>query len=116
MLGLGLILLNACANAPTAASAPLAGTWTNSLGTVFMLKTDGTFEVQRKGHSQPIPGTYTINNDTITIQGTPGTGPKGCDGAGVYKFARHEGNLTFTLVSDTCADRKKNLSRPWHAK
>ena len=92
------------------------GTWTNSLGTIWTLHPDGTFRVIRKSNSKLLPGTYKVNNDRITIQATPGTAPKGCDGKGVYKFVRTENRIAFTLISDSCGERKKNLARPWHTK
>jgi hypothetical protein len=44
--GLAVLLLQACATtAPTTGTAALAGTWTNSLGTVWTMTADGSFEV-----------------------------------------------------------------------
>ena len=113
--GVFLLFLNACAtNAPTAAG-PLVGTWTNSLGTVWTMKPDGTFNVVNpKRH---IWGTYTVAGDTVTIQETGGKTAKGCNGPGAYKFKRpNQNTLTFTLVSDTCKERKKNVLLAWHQK
>ena len=116
LTGVFLLLLNACAtNAPTA-QGPLVGTWTNSLGTVWTMKSDGTFDVVApKRH---IWGNYTVaGGDTVTIQETGGNTAKGCHGPGVYKFSRTGDNtLTFTLVSDTCKERKKNVLLVWHTK
>ena len=115
LAGVFLLFLNACAtNAPTAAG-PLVGTWTNSLGTVWTIKADNTFDVVNpKRH---ILGNLTIAGDTVTIQETGGKTAKGCKGPGTYKF-RHlnENTLTFTLVSDTCKEREKNVLLAWHRK
>ena len=110
------LLLNACAtNAPTA-QGPLVGTWTNSLGTVVTYKADGTFDVV--GGKRHIWGNYTVAaSDTVTFQETGGNTAKGCHSPGVYKFSRTGDNtLTFTLVSDACKERKKNVLLAWHKK
>jgi hypothetical protein len=115
LVGLFLVFLNACVTTPRSGSAALVGTWTNSLGTVWTVKTDGTFDVvSPKRH---IWGTYTVASDTVTIQETGGKTAKGCKGPGVYKFSRpNENTLTFTLVSDTCKEREKNVLLTWHQK
>ena len=72
--GVLLVLVNACATAPQSGSISLVGTWTNSLGTVWTIKADGTFDVDRNNDGKrDIWGTYTVAGDTITIQET---GPK----------------------------------------
>jgi hypothetical protein len=113
-----LVLISACATAPRSGPAALAGTWTNSLGTVWTIKADGTFDVDRNHDgTRDIWGTYSVSADTVTIQGTGGKTPKDCKGPGVYKFSRpNENSLTFTLVSDACKDRKKNVLLAWHKK
>lgn len=109
-------LLSACATSPRGGS-PLVGTWTNSLGTIWTINADGAFEVDRNHDGETdIRGTYSVSNDTLTIERNEGKIPEGCDGPGVYKFARTGNNLTFTLVSDTCKDRKKNVLSPWQIK
>jgi hypothetical protein len=115
LAGVSLVLMSACATAPHSGPAALAGTWTNSLGTAWTMKTDGTFEVVNpKRH---IWGKYAVAGDTVTIQETGGKTAKGCEGPGVYKFRRTGDNtLTFTLVSDTCKERKKNVLLAWHQK
>jgi hypothetical protein len=110
-----IALVTACVTAPRSGPAALAGTWTNSLGTVWTIKTDGTFDVVNpKRH---IWGKYTVTADTVTIQETGGKAAKGCKGPGVYKFNRpNENTLTFTLVNDACGERKRNVLLGWHQK
>ena len=113
--GVLLVLLNACATNAPAGRGPLVGTWTNSLGTVWTIKADNTFDVVNpKRH---IWGNITTAGDTVTIQETGGKAAKGCQGPGVYKFRRTSGNtLAFTLVKDSCKERIKNVTRAWHRK
>jgi hypothetical protein len=117
-LGALIALVSACATPPRSGPAALAGTWTNSLGTIWTIKVDGTFDVDRNHDgTRDIWGTYSVSGDTVTIQGTGGKTPKDCKGPGVYKFSRpNENSLTFTLVSDACKDRKKNVLLAWHKK
>jgi hypothetical protein len=121
----------ACAAAAASGPSTLAGTWTNSLGAVWTFTAEGTFYLKRAEPKQDIWGSYMVAGDTVTIQETrrvppgvvPGyTGfsqdiPEECQGLGVYKFSRPNHNtLTFTLVSDTCKLRKKNVLLGWHRK
>jgi hypothetical protein len=117
LVGLFLAALYGCANMPGMGAKSLAGTWTNSYGTVWRINPDNTFDVDRYGKGKvDIRGTYAIKDDTFTITGNEGNIPKGCKGQGVYKYSRKGNNLTFTLVSDTCKDRKKNVLSPWQKK
>ena len=110
-----LVLLSACVTTPRSGPAALTGTWTNSLGTVWTMKSDGTFDVVNPKHH--IWGNVTVSGDTVTIQETGGKAAKGCRGPGVYKFSRpNENTLTFTLVKDSCKERIKNVTLPWHQK
>ena len=119
-----MILLGACANVSpdghpwsmgtSSAPAALVGTWTNSLNTVWTIKSDGTFTVVNpKRH---IWGNYTVAGDTVTIQATGGKTPKGCKRPGVYKFNQTGNTLAFTLVNDSCGERKRNVLLAWHQK
>ncbi len=114
--GVLVALLSACATYAPAGPGPLVGTWTNSLGTVWTIKADGTFDVV--GAKRHIWGNYTVGApNTVTIQETGGNAAKGCHGPGVYKFSRTGDNtLTFMLVSDACKERKKNVLLAWHRK
>jgi hypothetical protein len=113
-----LTLLGACATLTSGPTA-LAGTWTNSLGTVWTINADGTFPVMATKPKAEIWGTYTVSGDTITIRETRRAGsiPKNCRGPGVYKFSRPDRNtLSFVLVSDICKPRIQNVMQPWHSK
>ena len=122
--GILMILLGACANVSpdghpwstgtSSAPAALVGTWTNSLNAIWTIKSDGTFDVVNpKRH---IRGKYTVAGDTMTIQETGGKAAKGCKGPGVYKFSRTGNALAFTLVNDSCGERKRNVLLAWHQK
>ena len=82
----------------------------------YGINKQGSFMQRQKGAGLPEidhPGDAQINH----AQGTGGKTPKGCNGLGVYKFSRpNENTLTFTLVSDTCKDRKRNVLLAWHQK
>jgi hypothetical protein len=109
-----LALLAGCAMFQESGQSALVGTWTNSLGTVWAIKADGTFDVDLKHHGKRDAwGTYTVQGDQVTFQRTGGAKPKGCDGPGVYKFNRTDDTLQFTLVSDKCKLRQKNVLQSW---
>ncbi len=110
-----IAFISACATSPKSGPVALAGTWTNSLHTVWTIKADGTFDVVNpKRH---IWGNYTVASDTVTLQEKGGKTAKGCKGPGVYKFSRlNENTLTFALVNDTCKERIKNVTLAWHQK
>jgi hypothetical protein len=111
-----LVLASSCATTPSGPAA-LAGTWTNSLGTVWTINADGTFHATATAPKAEIWGSYTIAVDTITVQETRRVGsiPKSCKGPGVYKFSRPDSNtLAFVLVNDKCKPRVQNVTQPWH--
>jgi hypothetical protein len=109
-----LALLGGCAMFQESGQSALVGTWTNSLGTVWAIKADGTFDVDLKHHGRRDAwGTYTVQGDQVTLQRTGGLKPKGCEGPGVYKFKRTDDTLQFTLISDKCKLRQKNVLQPW---
>jgi hypothetical protein len=118
LAGILVVLLSSCATTPSGPAA-LAGTWTNSLGTVWTINADGTFHVTATKPKAEIWGNYTLAGDTITVQETRRVGriPKSCRGPGVYKFRRPDKNtLAFVLVSDKCKPRIQNVTQPWHPK
>jgi hypothetical protein len=113
-----MVLMGACATTPSGPAA-LAGTWTNSLGTVWTINPDGTFHAMAAKPKAEIWGNYTVAGDAMTIQETRRVGPmpKSCRGPGVYKFSRPDGNtLAFVLVSDKCKPRIQNVTQAWHPK
>jgi len=113
--GILVALLSACSTNAPAGRGPLVGTWTNSLGTLWTIKADNTFDVVNpKRH---IWGNITVAGDTVTIQETGGKAAKGCHQPGVYKFSRASADtLMFTLVKDSCKERIKNVTLAWHRK
>ncbi len=112
-----LAILQGCAWFPHIKSNPLAGSWANRIGTVWMIKKDGTFDVDlTRDGKRDTWGTYTVDGDTITLTGTGGMLPQDCHGNGIYRFVRSGPELTFTLVSDTCRLRKKSVLLGWRLK
>jgi hypothetical protein len=110
-----ILLLSACGLfAPRSAENALVGTWANTIGTVWTFKTDGRFDVDLTHNGERDAwGKYDIAGDTITLTRSGGISPKGCDGKGVYRFARTGDALQFTLIQDDCKLRKKNVLLPW---
>ena len=117
LAAVSLALLNACASMSGHKATTVVGTWINSTGTVLTLNADNTFEVDLTHHGRrDIWGTYSVNNDTFAIEHNEGKVPKHCQGRGVYKFKRDVNMLAFTLVSDSCRERRMNILKPWHMK
>jgi hypothetical protein len=116
--GVAVLLLQACASTPTTGPAALTGTWTNSLGTVWAMNSDGTFDVDlNHDGKRDAWGKCTIEGNTVTIVGTGGMVPKGCaKTTGVYQFTRSKDTLHFTLVKDACKLRVKNVTLDWTKK
>jgi hypothetical protein len=107
-------LVSACATAPSSKPASLVGRWSNSLGTVWILKADGTFQVDLNKDGKPdVWGNYTVSGDILTINEVRGNTPKVCKQPATYRFERVGNELHFTLVSDKCKLRIKNVTRPW---
>jgi len=112
--GAALALLAGCAMFQESGQSALVGNWTNSFGTVWIIKADGTFDVDLTHHGKRDAwGTYTVQGDQVTLQRTGGMAPKGCKGPGVYTFKRTDQGLQFTLVSDKCKLREKNVTQTW---
>lgn len=118
LAGAVLMLLNACATYPKSGQSALDGTWTNSLGTVWTIKADGSFDVDLTHHGKrDVWGTCMVSGDTVTIHGIGGKVPHGCKGDATYKFSRPDkDSLQFTLVKDSCGLRKKNVLLGWKTK
>lgn len=117
ILGLLAILIQGCETFPKSGQQALVGTWQNSIGTVWMLKADGTYDADLdKDGKRDAWGRYAVEGNTVTTWRTGGVRPKGCDGKGIYKFTRTEDGLRFTLVSDTCKLRKQNVLVAWRQK
>jgi len=110
-----LALLTGCAMFQESGQSALVGTWTNSIGTVWAIKADGTFQVSlSKSHRVDVWGKYTATGDTMNIQEAHGSHtPKSCKGPASYKFSRNGDMLTFTKVSDKCKLREKNILAGW---
>lgn len=114
LIGALLALVSACATAPSSKQVSLVGRWSNSLGSVWILKADGTFEVDlNKDGKTDILGNYTVSADMLTINEVRGNTPKVCKQPATYRFERVGNELHFTLVSDKCKLRIKNVTRPW---
>jgi len=107
-------LLGGCAMFQETGQSAVVGTWTNSLGTVWAIKADGTFQVALNNSNRvSVWGKYTVAGDTMTIQEVHGKTPKACKKAATYKFSRMNDELHFTLVSDKCKLRERNVLLPW---
>ena len=110
-------LLNGCATAPHSGPQALTGTWTNSPGTVWTIKADGTFSVDLNKDGKPDAwGKYTVAGDTVTILEASGKVPKACKKPATYHFTRKADTLHFTLVKDACKLRIKNVLLDWKKK
>jgi hypothetical protein len=115
-----LALITGCAMFQESGQSAVVGTWTNSLGTIWALKADGTFQVALNNSNRvSVWGKYTVTGDTMTINEVHGKTPKSCKHPATYKFQRNGDMLTFTKVSDTCKLREKNVLagwKPWKGK
>jgi len=109
-----LALFGGCAMFQESGRSALVGTWTNSLGTVWAIKADGTFQVALNNSNRiSVWGKYTVSADTMNIQEVHGKTPKACKSPATYKFTRNGDMLQFTKVSDRCKLREKNVLLPW---
>jgi hypothetical protein len=117
LIGIVIVSLPACAIFPSSGPAAIVGTWKNSLGTVWMIKADRTFDVDLNHDGRRDAwGNYTVSDKTLVISGTGGEVPKGCEGDGIYRFNRSGDDLRFTLVKDKCELRVRNVLLDWHRK
>jgi hypothetical protein len=117
-VAVAVLLLQACATTPSSGPAALTGTWSNSLGTVWTMSADGSFDVDlNHDGKRDAWGKCTIEGNTVTIVGSGGVVPKGCaKTTGVYHFTRGKETLHFTLVKDACPERRKNVTLDWTKK
>jgi hypothetical protein len=114
-----VLLIPACATtAPTSGIGALTGSWSNSLGTVWTMRADGSFDVDlNHDGKRDAWGTCSVTGDTVTIVGTGGVVPKGCaNTTGRYHFTRTNNTLHFTLIKDGCKERVKNVTADWTKK
>jgi hypothetical protein len=118
LAAVAVLLLQACATTQPSGPAALTGTWSNSLGTVWTMSGDGSFEVDlNHDGKRDAWGKCTIDGNTATIVGTGGVVPKGCaKTTGIYHFTRSKDTLHFTLVKDACPERRKNVTLDWTKK
>ena len=116
-VGFASMLLCACAIYPRSGSPAVVGTWINSLGTVWTINSNGTFDVDlNHDGKRDAWGNYTVEGNTITLLATGGMVPKGCKGNGSYRFTRGMDTLRFALGHDKCKLRVKNVLLVWHRK
>jgi hypothetical protein len=114
-----VLLFQACATtAPTTGMAALTGSWSNSLGTVWTMRADGSFDVDlNHDGKRDAWGTCSVEGNRVTIVGTGGVVPKGCaKTTGSYHFTRTKNTLHFTLIKDPCKLRVKNVTLDWTKK
>lgn len=113
-----VLFFQACASTAPTGPAALTDTWTNSMGTVWTMNTDGSFDVDlNHDGKRDAWGKCTVEGNTVTIVGTGGVVPKGCaKSTGRYSFTRTKDTLHFTLIKDSCQERVKNVTLDWTKK
>lgn len=113
-----VLLFQACASTAPTGPAALTGTWTNSMGTVWTMNTDGSFDVDlNHDGKRDAWGKCNVEGNRVTIVGTGGVVPKGCaKSTGSYSFTRTKNTLHFTLIKDSCQERVKNVTLDWTKK
>jgi hypothetical protein len=119
LAAVAVLFLQACATTPpTSGMAALTGSWSNSFGTVWAMRADGSFDVDlNHDGKRDAWGTCTVEGNTITIVGTGGVVPRGCaKTTGRYHFTRTKDTLHFTLVKDSCKERVRNVTTDWNKK
>lgn len=113
-----VLLFQACASTAPTGPAALTGTWTNSMGTVWAMNADGSFDVDlNHDGKRDAWGKCNVEGNRVTIVGTGGVVPKGCaKSTGSYSFTRTKDTLHFTLIKDSCQKRVKNVTLDWTKK
>ena len=113
-----VLLFQACASTAPTGPAALTGTWTNSMGTVWTMNADGSFDVDlNHDGKRDAWGKCKVEGNRVTIVGTGGVVPKGCaKSTGSYSFTRTKDTLHLTLIKDSCQERVKNVTLDWTKK
>lgn len=104
---------------PFSKSPDLAGTWENRHGSVWTLRSDGTFEIKHAGQVG-VTGTYSIgkrtHRDQLTLIYTGGRIPWDGHQSATYRIKQDKRNrkkLRFVVLHDICALRIADLSVKW---
>ena len=71
-------------------------------------RADGTFSLAGEGWT-PMQGTWTVNGSEMTLRWVGA--PAGCADAARYAVALDRRHLTFTVVNDTCIERRMIVDR-----
>ena len=96
--------LGACAHYPHQGSLALVGTWKNSAGTIWIMRDDGTFEVDLdQDGKRDSWGKYKVDGDTVTLIRKGGFAPKSCKGKAFIA-------LTATPAPIRCNSRSSKTS------
>lgn len=114
-----IALLSACSMIQPGrrADIPFSGSWTNSSGMVWVINTDGTYDVDMDGDGHRDSwGTIRVQGEEVSIRGTGGLRAGGCKQPGVYRYEMNADTIRFTLVNDRCKMRKRYLAGEWHRK
>jgi hypothetical protein len=91
-------------------ASALEGAYENS-GTTLTFNADGSYTVFTQGIT--IPGTYTVEGDTVTVQ-HPADSDQFCMGAtGSYTIVETDADVTFTTVEDACEARATAMAVTW---
>src|SRR5260370_42531366 len=99
LAGALMIVMGACATAPTSGPAALVGTWTNTVGTVWTVNPDGTFQVELDRNGKPdASARYTVFGDSLTISAVRGKTPIPCKAPATCKCNIRGFQMHFTLV------------------
>jgi hypothetical protein len=80
-------------------------------GVTLTFNDDGTYSVLTQGIT--IPGTYTVEGDTVNVQ-HPAESDQFCMGAtGSYTIVETDADVTFTTVEDVCEARATAMAMTW---
>jgi hypothetical protein len=114
ILLLGALFLSSCSSFhnPFAPKPDLTGQWKNRLGSVWTLRSDGTFKISYGGHFVTT-GSYEVRRDKMTLIHSGGKIPWDGTESATYRFKLDKKNLRFVLLHDTCLVRITNLSVKW---